>query len=377
MSFNFFIFPPIDICGFGNIIILIERSVNIILANLIERSVLMIKSGMREMQKRVTIKDIAELSGVSFQAVSSVLHKTGNSRVSAEKAERVKQIAKELNYRPSHAAKSLSSRRGFTIGVTMPIASCSFYDEMVLHLQRLIKKLGYHSLFSFWGGSDSLSAAEEAIKAIFERNVDGILSWDISPQFRDENIPTVVFGQDNNLYDSVEPDFEYLTREVLEYLTGLGHRKIGFIGIHDDPRYVYLKQQAPEFGVELNPKWSFLSHLTSPEINAMELLLKQCGKDRPTVVFAQSDSVAIQAIKFAAQAGLRIPEDISMISCDNIQIADFYRPSLTTFDINLEGIATAMVEQLLLRMEQPNSEMKSIKIRPRLIIRESCIPNHK
>ncbi len=323
--------------------------------------------------KRVTIKDIAEYCGLSKSTVAYIISNSEYRKGSEENRKLVEKAVKALNYRPNHAAKSLSSRRGFTIGVTMPIAGSSFYDEMALHLQKMIKKLGYHSMFSFWGVSDPPAAREEAFKVMFERNVDGVLSWDNSLQFLHENIPTVVYGLDpGNCYDSVEPDFERLASEALEYLVGLGHRKIGFLGFEDDSRYFYLKQLAPTFGVDMNPEWCSFPDRASLSVGNAERFLRQSGKNLPTALFVQSDSIAIPAIKSIYKAGLQVPEDISIISCDNIKMAEFCRPGLTTFDINLEEIATAMVQQLLERMNHSGSALKTIKIRPKLIIRESC-----
>ena len=149
---------------------------------------------MPERQKRVTLKDVADYCGLSRSLVAFIISNSGYRNSTPENRRKVAEAVKALNYRPNTAARELRARKSSTIGVAMPMSGTGFYGNIALELQREIKRRGFTSLFSFWGGDDPEEMHAESLRALFSRNIDGVISWDASPRFREEGIPAVIYG---------------------------------------------------------------------------------------------------------------------------------------------------------------------------------------
>ena len=182
---------------------------------------------MPERQKRVTLKDVADYCGLSRSLVAFIISNSGYRNSTPENRRKVAEAVKALNYRPNTAARELRARKSSTIGVAMPMSGTGIYGNMALELQREIKKRGFTSLFSFWGGDDSEELHAQTLQTFFERNISGVISWDASPCFREEKIPAVVYGYRNEFYDYVVLDEEQMIIRALEHLKKFGHRRIG------------------------------------------------------------------------------------------------------------------------------------------------------
>lgn len=323
------------------------------------------------MQKRVTIKDIAELSGVSFQAVSSVLHNTGNSRVSEEKAARIRQIAKELNYQPNRAACSLVSKLNYRVGICFP--SYYFedsYSETLFYLQCFLQEHGYNSHILFWNSLDTRGAN---LRNIGNLGIDGLIHCGEIPELYQLKLPCLVYGLSDKLH-SVVPDYAKSFDLVFNYLMEKGYRKIGYIGsLMDDPlRPGLFQEHLAKHGLEHRKEWE-LNCMVSYEDGSRVFreFLANCKK-RPEIFVTHNDVISISAMREAQNAGLKIPSDIGFIGYDNIRCSGYVHPSLTTIEIDARRIAEVLVDKMMALIRNPEIPVEKTILTPKLIPRESC-----
>ncbi len=325
---------------------------------------------MPERQKRVTLKDVANYCGLSRSLVAFILSNSGYRNSTLENRRKVAEAVKVLNYRPNTAARELRSRKSSIIGVAMPMSGTSFYGNIALELQREIKKRGFTSLFSFWGGDDPEEMHAEAIRALFSRDIAGVISWDASPRFQEERIPAVIYGDGGGLYDSVSPDYEQMIAEALRHLAEFGHRTIGILGMKERNRI--FTEQVSKNGLTTRPEWIFeLACWSRRPQDAFGQFYRNCGRILPDALICHSDTEAVAVISCAGKLGIEVPRDLSVVALDSSFIVDYFHPALDAFDINLPEIATQLVERLLARIDAPEVPVKSVKILSRLVHRES------
>ncbi len=314
--------------------------------------------------------EIARLAKVSQSAVSLILNGKADGRISSEKQKRVRDLVEAHSYRPNFAAKGLRKGRIFTIGIIMPAPKNAFAASMISMLQLKLEERGYMALFSFWGG---MKTVRKAFDSVVEHNIDGLISWEYDDCMHKEKIPTVFYCQSHAGFDSILIDFTAAIRQALEYLKGIGHLRIGFLGLSDDPRATAFEEEMLRLHLELRPEWKLETIGIQEEgIRGMEILLRM--RERPGALVVMNDSIA-QGVLFAAhRSGIRIPEDLSVISFDNSVDAAFLLPPLTTFSIPVGVIADALIDRILARIQTPDHPDFSVTIRPELCLRESCCP---
>lgn len=325
---------------------------------------------MSERQKRVTLKDVADYCGLSRSLVAFIISNSGYRNSTPENRRKVAEAVKVLNYRPNTAARELRSRKSSTIGVAMPMSGTGFYGNIALELQREIKRHGFTSLFSFWGGDDPEEMHADSIRTLFLRNVDGVISWDPSPFFREAGIPAVVYGQDSGLYDSVSPDGEQMIDAVLRHLAEFGHRTVGILGMRERNRI--FRERYAESGLQTRPEWIFeLASWSRRPQDAFGQFYRNCGGTLPDALICHSDTEAVAAVSSAGKLGVAVPHDLSVVALDSSFVVDYFHPALDAFDINLPEIAAQLVARLLARIGDPEAPVRSFKVLPRLIHRES------
>ena len=324
---------------------------------------------MPERQKRVTLKDVADYCGLSRSLVAFIISNSGYRNSTPENRRKVAEAVKALNYRPNTAARDLRARKSSTIGVAMPMSGTGFYGNIALELQREIKRRGFTSLFSFWGGDDPEEMHAESLRALFSRNIDGVISWDASPRFREEGIPAVIYGG-GGLYDSVSPDDEQMIAEALRHLAEFGHRTVGILCMKERNRI--FAEQVSGNGLATRPEWIFeLASWSRRPQDAFGQFYRNCGGTLPDALNCPSDTEAVAAVSSAGKQGVEVPRDLSVVALDSSFIVDYFHPALDAFDINLPEIAAQLVERLLARIDAPEVPVRPIKILPRLIHRES------
>ncbi len=309
--------------------------------------------------RRPTLADVARLAGVSPTAVSLILNDRPGSRLSAEVVARVHAAAEELGYRPNPAAQSLRLGRTRTIGfVSDQVTLTRFASGMIGGALEAARAHGDTVLLSEIGAHSTLA---ESVQELTDRRVDGLLvglmaARMITPPPMPEGLPFVmVNGTIPGEGPCILPDESRAGETVAEHLIDQGHRSIGIVGDLliqvDDPRVsATIAQRFAGIAAALDRAGIVPSRIEvpgwSPEIGyeyAGRLLDAQPGL---TAIIAGNDSVAFGVYQATAERGLRIPEDLSLISFDDEVLAGFMRPGLTTARLPYEEMGRRGVELL-------------------------------
>jgi len=333
-----------------------------------------------------TQKEIAEMLGLSVMTVSLALR--DSSKVKKETREKIVKLANSINYSPSEIARSLVTGKSYTVGITLPGFSQTFYSERAEEIQKELNKKGY-SGFALCG--DTEDAWEKIIETFIRKKADDIIAFNRSNyksrfRLKEVGIPIVLSEYPVDLIDSWDrgrnnEEVNYVTcdkyqggRIVMEHLVGLGYRKIGFIcrSRGNEERFAAYKDILLEHRLPFNREWvSDGGGFYANGYNGMKQLLAL--SEKPEAVFAKNDVAAIGAMRAVKDAGLDVPGDVAVVGFDNIKEGEYSLVSLTTVDQKKEEIAQKLTEIILKKIE--NKEDKNsyhMMIKPELVIRESC-----
>ena len=334
---------------------------------------------------RPTQVDVAKRAGVSRATVSYVLNGLTEGRVpiSDETRQRVLNAIEELGYEPDARAQALRSGATKTIALIIPDLRNPHFCEYATGIEQEARASGYHVLLSSTTLNDEY--AVDIFKDLARRRFDGLIlvsafilesaeAQATLARVRKRGLPIVELS-DNYGVDAVAADYQEATKEVMSYLFSLGHRRIGLVygvGGHElaeDRRQPY-RASLEAAGIAPDPD---LIQECGPTIEegyqgAKKLLeLKQ----RPTAIIAVNDLLAIGAIRAAADSGLQIPKDISFVSYDDIPMANYLVPRLTTVTKDALTLGRKAFEVLLARIQNPDLPRQQFYTPARLIIRES------
>jgi LacI family transcriptional regulator len=325
-----------------------------------------------------TISDIAKKIGVTKSTVSRVLNsKTTLVPVSAKTRDRIQQLARELDYRPSFSARSLARGRTFTIGLQCGQLSNPFFNELVSLTLGEVEKHGYQLALQV----TSWTTAEKNLRglnALIDRGVDGILNWGthVSDDPRMCNfitrrkLPMVTRTYEDPEISSVVSDFSSGFREVVGYLKKKGHSRIGYYwnGKFDDPKWVPLQAACREFGVELVG----YPGIAWPEQLEGDILKFLHDPNRPGALMVRSDHTAMGVLAVFRKYKINIPGDVAVIGFDGTKVGGLLSPPLTSIGQDMEGLITRSVEILLAQIDDKNAEPQHVTLPTKLIIRESA-----
>lgn len=326
-----------------------------------------------------TMKDIARIAGVSLSTVSHVVNNT--RFVSEEIKQRVQKVIDELNYKPSLVARSLKMKETNTLGMLVTASNNPFFSEVVRHIERYCERHNYHLiLVNTDGNSENLNKHLERLLA---KQVDGLLLMCTEPKDLDPQImanirlPMVVIDwwlQPLNA-DLVHENSELGGYLATKALLDAGYQKIAVVtGEILKPitanRLEGYKRAMLEQNLQIQPEWIIESHFSYESgVNAGRQLLAL--ENRPDAIFAMSDTIAIGLYQTLLQAGLRIPQDIAVIGYDNIELAQYLAPPLSTIHQPKARLAKNAVEQLVSRIRQPDKPLENIQLTPELVVRGS------
>ena len=321
----------------------------------------------------MTMIELAELAGVSQSTVSLVLNGKADGRISSDLKIKIEHLAEKHNYRVNQAARKLRSREKNLIGIAMTVPYTASYGTRIASLQSKLNKLDYRGVFGFW---EDLSQIPDTINRILELGVDALICWDYHKCLEKERVPITLYEQHREDYDCVLVDYEDYSAKLIEYILKMNHLKVGFIGHLDKEnpnlRSNHLLQQLPSHGIEIRPEW--IKHATGELKSGYESfseLMK--NKDRPTLIVTPSDIIAQGIYYKANELGMRIPNDMSIIGGDNMDICDFLVPKLSSFSINEDKLDSALIELVVRRLKKPDSPRETISVGVDFIERESCI----
>jgi LacI family transcriptional regulator len=327
-----------------------------------------------------TIKDVAQAAGVSTATVSHVLN--GNYFVSPALRERVLEAVERLGYRPHATARGLRTRRTGFLGLLIPDAGDPLLPALIRGVQDIAATAGYHIVL------ESADARHRSARATSVLTQPGILDGLIldpacaGPEHLEwlarQGIPLVFIGgrPENWDTDAVAPDEIAGVATAMYHLWALGHRRIGYLGSpRASPaaglRYEGYRQALAQHGLGWDER---LVTEVAPSryggYRGAKALL--AAPPRPTAFLAASDALAVGALLALREAGLRVPEDISLVSCSDGPIADLTQPPLTTIAQPQYELGARAAQMLVERMEgKETGPGRAIFLRPELVKRQS------
>ncbi|SMC94158.1 LacI family DNA-binding transcriptional regulator [Primorskyibacter flagellatus] len=330
------------------------------------------------MAEKITSVQVAKRAGVSQSAVSRVF--TPGASASAKTIEKVRKAAAELGYRPNVLARSLITGKSRIIGLVVAYLENQFYPEAIEKLSRALQEQGYHILVFMATNDDAVTDA--VVDDLLDYQVDGIitasvgLSSKLTARCEAAGIPIVMFNreQDDKGLSCVRSDNVGGGYKVADLLTRTGHKKIAHIAGWDgastqrDREAGFLKGLA-DGGHELFARGEGLFSYDAAAEAARKMFAEA---DRPDAVFVANDHMAfavMDVLRF--ELGLRIPEDVSVVGYDDVQLAVWPSYSLTTVRQPANRMVAATVDILLTRIENPDSEPRRVAIDGPLILRGS------
>jgi DNA-binding LacI/PurR family transcriptional regulator len=336
--------------------------------------------------KPATLADVAAMAGVVPMTASRALNRSGY--VSADVRERVAAAARALKYRPNMLARQLRGSRLHAVGIMLPDIANPFAAELMKGITPVLRAAGFTGFIATAGQSAEDESA--AIQAFVDHRIDGMLVATRVTQMGDEilrgisanGVPVVTIGRPTAIpaIDCVTADHYQGAFDVVSHLIALGHRRIGFIGasaadtthlrryngyiaaleaagITPDPAYAVRTTAGPAFATE--------------EDGFLGLIALRKLAEPPTAVFARNDFAAIGALRAAHTLHLRVPQDVAIAGFDNIPIAAYQTPPLTTVEQPIVEQGRIAAELLLKRIEATSSRRQTVQLPCKLVVRES------
>jgi len=342
----------------------------------------------------VTMRDVATQSGFSSATVSIVLNNAPLARyIAPATKKRIEEVARKLGYRPNAMARFLRSKRSHSMGVMFFDITDPFCTLILRGIENSLYQASYVPIFA--DAHNQRNRFERYLEMLLERHVEGLIvvaNWlfvdiQLLADLSKRNIPAATIGCElpDEKISSVMVDNETGARLALEHLFQLGHRKIAFIRgpkmlIDSAPRWRGIQKFAQSAGIEiepalvqqlpesLDPNSSFESGFRFAE----ELLQR---KKRFTALMAFDDLTALGAIRALIKAGVKVPEQCSVIGFDDVALSALAVPSLTTVRQPMEamgGLAVNIVmEGIHAELEKREWNIVSHKMNPELVIRDS------
>ncbi|WP_169082350.1 LacI family DNA-binding transcriptional regulator [Paenibacillus sp. PL91] len=322
----------------------------------------------------VTIKDIADRAGVSFSTVSKALR--DSPLVQNKTKQHILAIAKEMGYQPNIAARNLVSRKSGAIGVVWPSIERAALSSLITKINEQLEKNGYITLLS-------ISNLESAVEIFRRYQADAILVFgdqDRISSFNNLNplqIPILTYGAAGYTpYSAVDVNRGQAVRLAVRHLAGLGHKHIAYIGeprSHDPLQTVKIEAFREEIDIlGLPARSDAVLQMSGLEFHdgymAARTMLERTP--RPTAVISGGIDLTRGILRAIGEHGLRVPEDISVVSYDNLpQMEDIGVP-MTVVGVAIATITSVIAATILELIDKPES-LKTVYLEPELVVRAS------
>ena len=332
------------------------------------------------MAKRIGITDVAREAEVSIATVSRVVN--GGYPVRPETRERVLAAVRKLGFRPNDIARSLLLKKTRTVGLIIPDIANPYYPAITRGVEDTASEHLYAVIFCNADRDEGKS--EYYVNTLLGKQVDGIIiagggtdyGW-ASDTFAEVGAEVVFIGRHRPDWPSVQIDNVAAARAATTHLTGLGHRDIAFLAgpltlssVHDRLAgyRLGLEDHGLAFDYRLLREGDFTEH-TGYEA-AIGLL---ADRPAPTAIFAANDRMAIGAMAAIADRGLRVPDDVSVVGFDDVGMASYVRPALTTVAVPTYELGTTAMRLMLRRLgEEVPDPPGTVTTEPTLTVRDSA-----
>lgn len=328
-----------------------------------------------------SIKDVAREAGVSIATVSRVLNEV--DVVNEETKKRVMEAIKKLGYRPNIVARSLKTQRTKTVGIVMPDISSAFYPEIVRGAEDVANIYNYNIILC----NTDLDTGREKdyLRVLKEKMVDGIIymSNSLAPEIlqltKDLDLPTVLVetNDDERIFPSVTIDNEGAALDATSYLIQKGNKSIAYIGTHYEvknasaKRYLGYKAALKEADMKVDSSKVIFTGLKAKHgEEAIEELIRRNVKFDSIVCC--SDELAMGAINKLREKGIKVPEDVDVVSFNNTYVASIYYPKLTTIDQPSYDMGSVGMRMLIKIINKKPLDVTQYVLPHNLIERDSC-----
>ena len=324
---------------------------------------------------KITSLQVAQRAGVSQSAVSRVF--TPGASASARTAEKVRQAAADLGYRPNMMARAMITGKSRIIGLVVAYLDNQFYPLALQLLSKALQERGYHILV--FSASNSQGAAEEVMQELLDYQVDGIITAsvgmtnDLTMRCNVAGIPVVMFnrGQEGADISSVTSANKLGGKTVAEYLLSCGHRNIAHISGWSGSSTGRDRQAgfcAALAAVGMTPQ--VIDGMFDRETAAAATRTMMKGATPPDAIFVGNDHMAFAVLDtLRHELGLRVPEDVAVIGYDDVPLAAWPAYNLTTMRQPVNRMVEATVNTLLSRIDDPSTPARRIEIESPLIAR--------
>lgn len=331
-------------------------------------------------QKPISLKLLAEYLDLSPATVSVVLNNVPGRSISEPTRQRIREAAKKFNYRPSLLAQSLRRKQSFTIGVLLPEISDGYHAQVMSGIADYLMREGYFYLIAHHRHRADL--VREYAHMLVARGAEGIVA--IDTHFTESPPVPVIAVAGHDMMEGVTNvilDHERAAHLTLKHLYSLGHRQIAYIkgqpnSSDTDIRWQTTVAAAKSLGLAIPDEMvmQLEEDVTTPEIT-YPLVERLVAQKRPfTAIVCFNDIAAIGALRALHDAGRRTPEDVSVVGFDDIRMAAFSTPSITTIRQPLQRMGESAAKILLDRLLGRQSHPAEVAVEPELVIRESTCP---
>ena len=337
---------------------------------------------------KIRLKDVAARAGVAVNTASTILNRRPNSWASKETEARVFKAAEDLDYKPNRAALGLRFGKFNTVALLIPDLHNPFYTAFADLLEVEVQKLGYDLLIESW--RTDLEREKHCLSDIIDRQVDGVAAilsdgethraflGDVARKGQPFVALTASGGRVLPV-DTVLSDFTHGLSDAMETLFQLGHRRFAFLsalakGQDDGHRPELFRQLLKKKGVAGDHiEFARCNHTLAGAHQAAQQLLKLPKKSRPTALLALNDLSAIGAMRVAAEEGLRIPDDLSIVGVDDIPLGRYLPVSLSTIAQPIEAMARKTAALLIGRIDDRTKTHLEQALFPTTFIRRESI----
>lgn len=333
------------------------------------------------MIQKINIADIARITGYSTSTVSRVLNgKADNYRISKATQEKIKSTADEYNYTPNEFARNLRKGSGRTIALIVPSLKNPFFAEMASAINLEASKANYITLIG--DSDDNIAIERRTVKQLTSRSIDGMIIVPCSNvsdhllQLKKRGMPLICIdryfeNQDLSFVTSDNYNGAYL---AAKYLIELGHTNIACIqGVKDSTpntqRVKGFKDAMSDHGINT---YSVTGDSFSEQNGYLETKLLLQTENRPTAIFAFSNTIAMGSLKAIREEELKIPDEISLITFDNNPYLDYIDPPLTCVSQPIEEICKMAIRILFTKINEKENTTKRVFLKTRLMIKESA-----
>ncbi len=325
------------------------------------------------------IKEVARRAGVSAATVSRTINNP--SMVDPKTAKRVWKAVEELKYYPNSQARSLVSGRSRIFGLIVSDITNPFFPELIKGFEDVAIHQGYEILVN--STNYDLARMALCMRRMLERKVEGVaimtseMDKHLVDQLVHRNVPMVFLdvGPTGEGISRIVVDYAMGVNEAVEHLLQLGHRKIGFISGPPALKSARIRHTAflrslTRYGIDEDKRLvEEGDHTVDGGLNAMtRMLASGCS---PTAVLTSNDLTAIGTMRAVRRAGLSVPHDISVVGFDDIRLAEFTEPPLTTVRLSRLELGERAFHALLRGLDEPSRAQLDGKVETHLVIRES------